>query len=120
MEGRADRSWLGTNRVKIALGIAIFEGILGEKTFQQVTEEFAEIVIPKVWQREGKKVSKVSSRLSICRLREANCLRMVVFTRNPFRVDLRSCCLLSDDAEIQGISSFFRNSTCRNPTGSLG
>ena len=39
------------------------EGLLGEKTFQQVTEEFAEIVIPKVWQREGKKVSKVSSRL---------------------------------------------------------
>jgi tetratricopeptide (TPR) repeat protein len=41
------------------------DGILGDKTFQQVTEEFAEIVIPKVWQREGKKVSKVSSRLSI-------------------------------------------------------
>ena len=41
------------------------EGILGDKTFQQVTEEFAEIVIPKVWQREGKKVSRVSSRLSI-------------------------------------------------------
>lgn len=41
------------------------EGILGDKTFQQITEEFAEIVIPKVWQREGKKVSRVSSRLSI-------------------------------------------------------
>lgn len=41
------------------------EGILGDKTFQQVTEEFAEIVIPKVWQREGKKVSRVSNRLSI-------------------------------------------------------
>src|SRR5439155_25502227 len=32
----------------------------------------------------------LSSRASICRLREANCWRMVVFTRNPFRVDLRS------------------------------
>jgi tetratricopeptide (TPR) repeat protein len=41
------------------------DGILGDKTFQQVTEEFAEIVIPRVWQREGKKVSRVSSRLSI-------------------------------------------------------
>ena len=41
------------------------DGILGEKTFQQVTEEFAEIVIPRVWQREGKKVSRVSSRLSM-------------------------------------------------------
>src|SRR6266446_3027482 len=28
----------------------------------------------------------LSSRRSICRLREANVLRMVVFTRNPFRV----------------------------------
>ena len=41
------------------------DGILGDKTFQQVTEEFAEIVIPRVWQREGKKVSRVSNRLSI-------------------------------------------------------
>ena len=40
-------------------------GLLGDKTFQQVTEEFAGIVIPRVWQREGKKVSRVSNRLSI-------------------------------------------------------
>jgi len=53
------------------------EGILGEKTFQQVTEEFAEIVIPKVWQREGKKVSKVSSRLSISPKKVRRILRNV-------------------------------------------
>lgn len=53
------------------------EGILGEKTFQQVTEEFAEIVIPKVWQREGKKVSKVSSRLSISPKKVRRVLRNV-------------------------------------------
>lgn len=41
------------------------EGMLGNKTFQQVTEEFAEIVIPKVWMREGKKVSRVAQRLSV-------------------------------------------------------
>ncbi len=41
------------------------EGILGDKTFQQVTEEFAELVIPKVWEREGKKVSRVASKLAI-------------------------------------------------------
>jgi len=41
------------------------EGMLGEKTFQQVTEEFAEIVIPKVWMREGCKVSRVAQRLSV-------------------------------------------------------
>ncbi len=41
------------------------EGLLGNKTFQQVTEEFAEIVIPKVWMREGKKVARVAECLSI-------------------------------------------------------
>ena len=41
------------------------EGMMGNKTFQQITEEFAEIVIPKVWIREGKKISRVAARLSI-------------------------------------------------------
>jgi tetratricopeptide (TPR) repeat protein len=41
------------------------EGMLGNKTFQQVTEEFAGIVIPKVWMREGRKVSRVAQRLSV-------------------------------------------------------
>jgi tetratricopeptide (TPR) repeat protein len=41
------------------------EGMVGEKTFQQLSEEFAEIVIPKVWEREDKKVSRVAQRLSI-------------------------------------------------------
>ena len=41
------------------------EGMVGEKTFQQVSEEFAEIVIPRVWLREGKKISRVAQRLSI-------------------------------------------------------
>jgi hypothetical protein len=41
------------------------EGMVGRKTFQQVSEEFAEIVIPRVWLREGKKISRVAERLSI-------------------------------------------------------
>jgi hypothetical protein len=41
------------------------EGMLGEKSFQQVTEEFAEIVIPKVWVREGRKISRVAQKLSV-------------------------------------------------------
>lgn len=41
------------------------EGFVGQKTFQQITEEFAEIVIPKVWLREDKKVSRVAACLSI-------------------------------------------------------
>jgi hypothetical protein len=41
------------------------QGSVGDKTFQQLSEEFAEMVIPKVWEREGKKVSRVAARLSI-------------------------------------------------------
>jgi tetratricopeptide (TPR) repeat protein len=41
------------------------QGSVGEKTFQQITEEFAELIIPKIWEREGRKVSRVASRLSM-------------------------------------------------------
>lgn len=41
------------------------EGFVGSKTFQQVVEEFAEIVIPKVWIRQDRKISRVASSLSI-------------------------------------------------------
>jgi tetratricopeptide (TPR) repeat protein len=41
------------------------QGLVGGKTFQQLTEEFAAIVIPKVWEREGRKVSRVAARLSV-------------------------------------------------------
>jgi len=41
------------------------QGSLGDKTFQQITEEFATLIIPKVWEREGRKVSRVATRLSM-------------------------------------------------------
>jgi len=41
------------------------EGLVGNKTFQQVVEEFAEIVIPKVWIRHDRKISRVAASLSI-------------------------------------------------------
>ena len=41
------------------------EGIVGNKSFQQVSEEFAELVIPKVWMREGRKIARVAEQLSI-------------------------------------------------------
>ena len=40
-------------------------GIVENTTFQQMTEEFARIVIPKIWEREGRKISKVAEKLSI-------------------------------------------------------
>ena len=41
------------------------QGSVGDKTFQEIAEQFAELIIPKVWEREGKKVSRVSTRLSM-------------------------------------------------------
>jgi tetratricopeptide (TPR) repeat protein len=41
------------------------EGQIGSKTFQQVQEEFAEIVIPRVWENLGRNVSRVAEQLSI-------------------------------------------------------
>jgi tetratricopeptide (TPR) repeat protein len=34
-------------------------------TFQQLTEEFGRVVIPRVWEREGRKVSRVATLLSV-------------------------------------------------------
>jgi tetratricopeptide (TPR) repeat protein len=53
------------------------EGILGDKTFEQISEEFAELVIPKVWEREGKRVSRVSSKLAISPKKVRRVLRNV-------------------------------------------
>ena len=40
-------------------------GTVENLTFQQLTEEFARIVIPKVWEREDRKVARVARKLSI-------------------------------------------------------
>jgi tetratricopeptide (TPR) repeat protein len=41
------------------------QGSVGNKTFRQISDEFAEIVIARVYEREGRKISRVASRLSI-------------------------------------------------------
>jgi tetratricopeptide (TPR) repeat protein len=41
------------------------QGVTGDKTFQQLAEQFAELVIPRVWEQEGKKVQRVAKRLSV-------------------------------------------------------
>jgi tetratricopeptide (TPR) repeat protein len=40
-------------------------GITGDKTFQELAEDFAEVVIPRVWEKEGKKVQRVAARLKV-------------------------------------------------------
>jgi tetratricopeptide (TPR) repeat protein len=41
------------------------QGLIEDKTFQQMTDEFADLIVPKVWEREGRKVSRVATKLSI-------------------------------------------------------
>ncbi|MDP9054855.1 MAG: tetratricopeptide repeat protein [Acidobacteriota bacterium] len=41
------------------------QGIVGERSFQQLTDDFADLIIPKVWEHENRKVARVSKRLSI-------------------------------------------------------
>lgn len=41
------------------------QGEVGNKTFQQITDEFAEIIIPRIWEREDRKISRVAAKLSI-------------------------------------------------------
>jgi hypothetical protein len=40
-------------------------GDTGGKSFQQLAEQFAEIVIPRVWEKEGKKVARVAKALKV-------------------------------------------------------
>jgi len=58
------RKLRGTGNVNAALR-DWSHGLVAGKTFQQVSDEFAAIVIPKVWRREGCKVARVAERLSI-------------------------------------------------------
>jgi tetratricopeptide (TPR) repeat protein len=41
------------------------QGLVDDKTFQQLTERFADLIIPKVWEREGRRISRVAAKLSV-------------------------------------------------------
>jgi tetratricopeptide (TPR) repeat protein len=45
--------------------LAWSEGDVGNKSLQQITEEFAEVVVPKVWEKEERKVARVAKRLKV-------------------------------------------------------
>jgi tetratricopeptide (TPR) repeat protein len=57
------------------------DGLTGDKTFQQVTEEFAEIVIPKVWLRQERNITRVAAKLSISPKKVRRILRSVKLLR---------------------------------------
>ena len=67
---------LGATRIDETLRLWS-DGQLGDKTFQQVQEEFAELVIPKVWLRSGKNVTQVSKTLGISPKKVRRILRNV-------------------------------------------
>jgi hypothetical protein len=56
MEGKADRSWLWTNRVKVALGLAILEGIVValENDFSRITVLVIAVPIILFWLLAGR------------------------------------------------------------------
>ena len=41
------------------------QGLVGDKSFQQVLDDFSDLVIPRVWEREGRKIARVAERLSM-------------------------------------------------------
>jgi tetratricopeptide (TPR) repeat protein len=41
------------------------QGLVGARSFQQVLDDFSDMVIPRVWEREGRKIARVAERLSI-------------------------------------------------------
>jgi tetratricopeptide (TPR) repeat protein len=41
------------------------QGAIGNSTFKEISEQFAGIVIPKVWEQEGRKIARVAARLAI-------------------------------------------------------
>ncbi|MBV9341394.1 MAG: tetratricopeptide repeat protein [Acidobacteria bacterium] len=59
------------------------QGSVGDKTFQQISEEFAELIIPKVWEREGRKVSRVAARLSVSPKKVRRILRRIGSRKPP-------------------------------------
>jgi tetratricopeptide (TPR) repeat protein len=45
--------------------LAWSQGAVGDRTFREIAEQFAEIIIPKVWEIEGRKIARVATRLSV-------------------------------------------------------
>lgn len=41
------------------------QGVVGERSFNQLTEDFADLIIPKVWEHEGRKVARVARKLAV-------------------------------------------------------
>jgi DNA-binding NtrC family response regulator len=61
------------------------QGSVEEKSFQQILEEFTELIIPKIWENEGRKISRVADRLSISPKKVRRILHIVGARNTPVR-----------------------------------
>jgi tetratricopeptide (TPR) repeat protein len=64
-EVRALRTKINRSSGTDAMLRAWSQGDIGETSFQQLTEHFAELIIPKIWEQEGRRISRVATRLSV-------------------------------------------------------
>lgn len=61
------------------------KGSIGEKSFQQILDEFTELIIPKVWENEGRKISRVADRLSVSPKKVRRILEIAGVRNAPLR-----------------------------------
>lgn len=69
------------------------QGIIGEKSLQDVVDDFEALLIRRVWEREGRKVSKVARRLAVSPKKVRRILRrlgLLVETAENFQEDEES------------------------------
>ena len=64
-EVRALRARIGSMSGVDSMLRAWSQGDVGNKTLQQLSEDFAEFLITKIWEQEQRKVSRVAKRLSV-------------------------------------------------------
>ncbi len=70
------------------------QGLVGSKTFQQVLEEFSDLVVPRVWEREGRKIARVAQRLSMSPKK----VRRIVSRAGVATAAVESSCKCDSDA----------------------
>ncbi len=66
------------------------QGEIDDKTFRQLEEEFANLVIPRIWEQEGRKISRVASRLSIAPRKVRQVLSRLGFLETQGRPEERT------------------------------
>jgi tetratricopeptide (TPR) repeat protein len=67
--------------------LAWSQGAVGDRSFREIAEQFAEIIIPKVWEIEGRKIARVATRLSVSPKKVRRALKRAGLLRPGSRAD---------------------------------